>query len=234
MPERKRQKVVMVAADGRYHTMLSQMVPDGIRYFHHTYTSGRMSSRQNSKMGSNSSLRLAFIDIRFLFLERCLEISTCMYLYYCCPLNISRIRQPFVSYYIGYNDNNELLLPFSADVLMPITCGGGGKHQWCWVLNTMQYVADMESTCCLKRVVPSKASNSYLIRELAPSKTIGCCLFKRCSVWERMLFNLYQTAIYLFHLLPCHIPVFKPVFCHSSLSHHPCNPLHSFFIKLAD
>lgn len=130
-----------------------------------------------------------------------------------------------MSYYIGYNDNNELLLPFSADVLMPITRGGAGKHQWCWVLNTMQHVADMESTCCLKRVVPSKASNSYLIRELAPSKTIGCCLFKRYSVWERMLFNLYQTAIYLFHLRPCLVPFFKPVFVilPALITHVICN-----------
>ena len=30
-----------------------------------------------------------------------------------------------------YNDNDEPLLPFSTDVLLPVTWRVAGKHQWC-------------------------------------------------------------------------------------------------------
>ena len=39
-------------------------------------------------------------------------------------------------------------LLFSNDVLVLVTNGAVSKHQWCWVLNTLRYVAKVKATCC--------------------------------------------------------------------------------------
>ena len=43
-----------------------------------------------------------------------------------------------------------------AKELMLRTCGANGKHQWCWGLNTLRYVAGMRVTCCQESVVLPK------------------------------------------------------------------------------
>ena len=35
-----------------------------------------------------------------------------------------------------------------AKELMLRTCGANGKHQWCWVLNALQYLAKMKAIYC--------------------------------------------------------------------------------------
>ena len=47
------------------------------------------------------------------------------------------------------------------------------EHQWCLVLNTLQYVVGREETCCKKRVVLLKENKSYLVRRLVFLKTSG-------------------------------------------------------------
>jgi hypothetical protein len=53
-----------------------------------------------------------------------------------------------------HNDHdNKPLFPSFTDVLTPITCCVGGKHQWCWVLNTLQSAVSMGAAYCQKRAV---------------------------------------------------------------------------------
>ena len=42
------------------------------------------------------------------------------------------------------------------------TNGANGKHHWCEVLNTIQFITDMKSTYCKKQAILPTANPNYM------------------------------------------------------------------------
>ena len=56
-------------------------------------------------------------------------------------------------------------LLYSADVLLPITRGVFGKHQWCSVLNTLQYVSLYGSNLLSEKSCTTQSKQTLFDRE---------------------------------------------------------------------
>ena len=48
------------------------------------------------------------------------------------------------------------------------TYGANGKHHWCEVLNTIQFITDMKSTYCNKQAILPTSNQNYMTRNIYP------------------------------------------------------------------
>ena len=66
------------------------------------------------------------------------------------------------------------------------TCGADGKHQWCEVLNTIQFITDMKSTYCNKQAILPTANQNYMTRNIYPRQILQ--LKRRFRIKEDTIF----------------------------------------------
>lgn len=66
------------------------------------------------------------------------------------------------------------------------TYGADGKHHWCEVLNTMQFITDMKSTYCKKQAIRPTANQNYMTRNIYPRQILQ--LKRRFRIKEDTIF----------------------------------------------